>query len=60
MSLVPRLLRSELFDIVIPLYQVRWNTRAVLKGLTIHYQPRAIHVIAPGIQSRSLFQMAQE
>ena len=50
----------EVLDIVIPLYQVRWNTRAVLEGLTAHYKPRAIHVIAPGIQARSLAEMAQE
>ncbi|MEM7794260.1 MAG: DUF6492 family protein [Cyanobacteria bacterium P01_C01_bin.118] len=37
------------FDIVIPLFCARWNTRAVLEGLTFHYQPRAIHIITlPG------------
>jgi len=51
---------SEVFDIVIPLYQIRWNTRAVLEGITTHYQPRSIHVIAPGIQARSLREMSQE
>ncbi|MGD1920880.1 MAG: hypothetical protein ACFCAD_19560, partial [Pleurocapsa sp.] len=51
---------SEVFDIVIPLYQVRWNTRAVLEGLTTHYQPRAIHVVAPGLQARSLREMSRE
>ena len=50
----------EVFDIVIPLYQIRWNTRAVLEGLTTHYQPRAIHVIAPVSQARSLAEMAEE
>ena len=50
----------EAIDIVIPLYKVRWNTRAVLEGLTTHYKPRAIHVIAPGIQARALAEMAQE
>ncbi|ESA37174.1 hypothetical protein N836_04040 [Leptolyngbya sp. Heron Island J] len=35
----------EIFDIVIPLFCVRWNTRAVMEGLTSHYQPRAIHII---------------
>lgn len=45
---------KEIFDFVIPLYQVRWNTRAVLEGITAHYQPRAIHIIAPEIQARSL------
>ena len=51
---------QEVFDIVIPLYQVRWNTRAVLEGLTTHYQPRSIHVIAPGAQARSLQKMSQD
>ena len=51
---------NKIFDIVIPLYKVRWNTRAVLEGLSHHYQPRAIHVIAPGIQARSLAGMAGE
>ncbi|MBT9312070.1 DUF6492 family protein [Leptothoe kymatousa] len=35
----------ETFDIVIPLFRTRWNTRAVLEGLTTHYSPRAIHII---------------
>ena len=39
----------EPFDIVIPLFKVRWNTRAVMEGLTHHYQPRSIHIITlPG------------
>lgn len=50
----------EVFDFVIPLYQVRWNTRSVLEGITTHYHPRAIHVIAPGIQARSLEEMSGE
>ncbi len=51
---------QEVFDFVIPLYQVRWNTRAVLEGITTHYQPRSIHVIAPGLQARSLRKIARE
>ena len=51
---------QEVFDFVIPLFQVRWNTRAVLEGITAHYQPRAIHVIAPAIQARSLEEMSQD
>ncbi|MEM9809117.1 MAG: DUF6492 family protein [Cyanobacteria bacterium P01_D01_bin.56] len=35
----------EVFDIVMPLFCARWNTRAVLEGLTTHYKPRAIHII---------------
>ncbi|NJN21977.1 MAG: hypothetical protein HC812_13345 [Leptolyngbya sp. RL_3_1] len=42
------------FDIVMPLYRWRWNTQAVLEGLTTHYQPRAIHIITPGSEARSL------
>jgi hypothetical protein len=37
----------ETFDLVIPLFKVRWNTRAVLEGLTKHYAPRTIHIITP-------------
>lgn len=44
----------EVFDFVIPLFRMRWNTRAVLEGLTKHYQPRSIHVIAPEPEARSL------
>ncbi|MEM9768620.1 MAG: DUF6492 family protein [Cyanobacteria bacterium P01_D01_bin.71] len=35
------------FDFVIPLFKVRWNTRAVMEGLTMHYQPRTIHIVTP-------------
>lgn len=44
----------EVFDFVIPLYRVRWNTRAVLEGITVHYQPRSIHIIAPAVQIEQL------
>ncbi|MGD1849440.1 MAG: DUF6492 family protein [Cyanophyceae cyanobacterium] len=50
---------KEVFDFVIPLFQIRWNTRAVLEGLTVQYQPRAIHVIAPGPQARSLQELVK-
>jgi len=50
---------SEVFDFVIPLYRVRWNTRAVLEGITTHYQPRSIHVIAPAAQVDQLKQESQ-
>ena len=50
---------QEIFDIVIPLYHVRWNTRSVLEGLTAQYKPRKIHVIAPAPQAESLAEMAQ-
>lgn len=35
------------FDFVIPIYQWRWSTQAVLEGLTAHYAPRSIHLITP-------------
>ncbi|MEO0455376.1 MAG: DUF6492 family protein [Cyanobacteria bacterium P01_A01_bin.114] len=47
------------FDIVIPLYKLRWNTRAVLEGLTTHYQPRSIHIITPALQARLLMTASQ-
>ncbi|MEM9215845.1 MAG: DUF6492 family protein [Cyanobacteria bacterium P01_F01_bin.150] len=50
----------EVFDFVIPLFKVRWNTRAVLEGLSSHYQPRSIHVITPGPEARSLQSLSQE
>ena len=50
---------QEPFDFVIPLYRVRWNTRAVLEGLTTHYSPRSIHIITPETEARSLRELAQ-
>ena len=50
----------EVFDFVIPLYRVRWNTRAVLEGITTHYHPRSIHVIAPAEQVNKLKQESQD
>lgn len=51
---------SEVFDFVIPLYRVRWNTRAVLEGITTHYQPRSIQIIAPASQVKLLKQESQD
>lgn len=48
------------FDIVIPLFNVRWNTRAVLEGLTFHYQPRAIHIITLPDQVTPLEQSSKD
>ena len=45
--------------IVIPLYRVRWCTRAVLEGLQHHYAPQAIHVICPESQTTKLLQSAE-
>ncbi|VEP15282.1 conserved hypothetical protein [Hyella patelloides LEGE 07179] len=50
---------QEIFDFVIPLYRIRWNTRAVLEGISSHYQPRAIHVIAPAPEAKSLAKISQ-
>ncbi len=47
------------FDFVIPLYQLRWNTRAVLEGITAHYAPRSIHVVAPEPQANSVKTLAE-
>lgn len=44
----------EDFDIVIPLYRIRWNTRAVLEGLTAQYQPRSIHIVTPTPEATAL------
>lgn len=49
---------QESFDIVIPLYKARWNTQAVMEGLTTHYSPRSIHIItleseAPSLQEKA-------
>eukprot|EP00931_Biecheleriopsis_adriatica_P035833 TRINITY_DN20648_c0_g1_i1.p1 TRINITY_DN20648_c0_g1~~TRINITY_DN20648_c0_g1_i1.p1 ORF type:complete len:685 (+),score=132.26 TRINITY_DN20648_c0_g1_i1:287-2056(+) len=35
------------FDIVVPMYEMTWCTRAVLEGLTQHYSPRCIHIVTP-------------
>jgi hypothetical protein len=51
---------QEMFDFVIPLFRMRWNTRAVLEGLTKHYQPRAIHVIAPEAEATALANRATD
>lgn len=48
------------FDFVIPLYRIRWNTRAVLEGITSHYQPRSIHVIAPSSEAISLQEISKD
>lgn len=49
---------SETFDIVIPLYKVRWNTQAVLEGLTVHYRPRSIHIATPAPEASPLRELA--
>ena len=49
-----------MFDFVIPLFRVRWNTRAVMEGLTAHYQPRSIHILTPASEAAALRELAQE
>ncbi|MEL6322251.1 MAG: DUF6492 family protein, partial [Cyanobacteria bacterium J06626_14] len=46
-------------DFVIPLFHIRWNTRAVMEGLTIHYQPRSIHIVTPTPQAQRLREISQ-
>ena len=50
----------ETFDFVIPLFRIRWNTRAVLEGITTHYQPRAIHVVAPTPEAQALKEVSKD
>ncbi|MEO1400450.1 MAG: DUF6492 family protein [Cyanobacteria bacterium J06635_1] len=50
----------KVFDIVIPLYKSRWNTRAVMEGLTAHYKPRAIHIITPASEAQLLKTVSQD
>ncbi len=51
---------KDAFDIVIPLFRVRWNTRATLEGLTQHYQPRSIHVVTPHEQAELLSSVSED
>ncbi|WKN41857.1 DUF6492 family protein [Tunicatimonas pelagia] len=48
------------YDFVLPLFQVRWNTRAVLEGILVKYQPRSIHVISPQEQAQHLAELATD
>lgn len=48
------------FDFVIPLFRIRWNTQAVLEGITTHYQPRSIHVIAPALEAQALKEISSD
>lgn len=45
------------FDIVIPLFKPRWNTRATLEGLTQHYAPRSLQIITPASEVEPLTAM---
>lgn len=51
---------KETFDFVIPLYKMRWNTQAVLEGITHHYKPQTIHIIAPKTEVQLLEQKVKE
>lgn len=48
------------FDIVIPLFRTRWNTRAVMEGLTNHYHPRCIHIITLPDEVENLQEKSQD
>lgn len=48
------------FDIVIPLFRARWNTRAVMEGLSLHYQPRTIHIITLPDEAEILKEISQD
>lgn len=50
---------KETFDVVIPLFKTRWNTRAVLEGLTRHYSPRSIHIVMPAEEAAVLKKIAK-
>ncbi|MEM6613048.1 MAG: DUF6492 family protein [Cyanobacteria bacterium P01_C01_bin.72] len=50
---------SQEYDFLIPLYRVRWNIRAVLEGITLRYQPRTIHIVAPEDQVQQLSRLTQ-
>ena len=41
-------------DIVIPLFRVRWCTRAILEGLSRHYNPRRIYILCPSSEKEKL------
>lgn len=47
------------YDFAIPLFKAHWNTRAVLEGLTVHYQPRRIHIVTPASQAAFLRSVTQ-
>jgi len=47
------------FDIMLPLFELRWCTRGVLEGLTKLYSPRSLHVVAPGTSARALAKAAE-
>ncbi|EDX87771.1 hypothetical protein S7335_5481 [Synechococcus sp. PCC 7335] len=51
---------QEIFDVVMPLFKVRWNTCVVLEGLTHHYSPRTIHVITPAKEVEILAETAKD
>ncbi|MBE9059835.1 DUF6492 family protein [cf. Phormidesmis sp. LEGE 11477] len=51
---------QEIFDVVMPLFKVRWNTCAVLEGLTYHYSPRTIHIITPAEEVDILADIARD
>jgi len=51
---------QEQFDIMLPLFELRWCTQGVLEGLTKHYNPRSLHVVCPGRAKRPLEEAAKK
>ncbi|MEM6601344.1 MAG: hypothetical protein AAF649_08165 [Verrucomicrobiota bacterium] len=41
------------YDIVIPLFQLHWNTRCVIEALVHQYQPQTIYIVAPQAQAEA-------
>ncbi|MEM6504016.1 MAG: DUF6492 family protein [Planctomycetota bacterium] len=47
-------------DIVIPLFHLQWSTRAVYEGVSEHYAPARLHVIAPAETAEALTKAVDE
>lgn len=45
---------KEIFDFVIPLYKIRWSTRAVLEAISLYYEPRSIQIITSTTEAELL------
>lgn len=51
---------QESFDFVIPLYRIRWNTQAVMEGISQHYQPRSIQIVTLPDEAEKLRKTSQD
>ncbi|MEM9700932.1 MAG: hypothetical protein AAF907_00650, partial [Planctomycetota bacterium] len=47
-------------DVVVPLFQLQWSTRAVLAGLASRYGPRALQVVAPRAAATAVERAAEQ